>query len=56
MSPCKLTTYFGRKLDAKTVQEPGCDIVIKFFVCVFTESENNHISFNTAKKRNHDTL
>lgn len=51
MSPCKLTTYFGRKLEgAKTVQEPGWGIAIKFFACVFTERGNNHISFNMAKK------
>lgn len=51
MSPCKLTTYFSRKLEGpKTVQEPGWDRVIKFFACVFTERGNNHISFNIAKK------
>lgn len=57
MSPCKLTTHFGRKLEgAKTIQEPGWEMVINF-LSVSLLKEETIISLSTQqKKRNHDTF
>lgn len=44
MSPCKLTTYFGRKLEvAKTIQEPGWEMVINFFFCLCWKGKQSYL-------------
>lgn len=51
MSPCKLTTCFGRKLEAaKTIQEPGWDMVINFLSMSLLKGETI-VSFSTQQKK-----
>lgn len=57
MSPCKVTTHFGRKLEgAKTIQEPGWEMIINF-LSVSLLKEETIISLSTQQKeRNPDTF
>lgn len=44
MSHCKLTTCFGRKLEvAKTIQQPGWEMVINFFFCLCWKGKQSYL-------------